>query len=111
MKNNFNISFDDISTSNYWIDLEQNSDNTSVPILMATPISPPYHIHVHCIQEHRIVMSSAVDGFVRVAGCEVAGVAVQKFKSSRTGLVVCLAQVEGPIVEGFFCLGELNTTT
>ena len=46
------------------------------------------------------------DGFVRVAGCEVAGVTIQKFKSSRTGLVVCLAQVEGPIVEGFFCLGE-----
>ena len=56
-----------------------------------------------------IVMSSAVDGFVRVAGCEVAGVTVQKFKSSRTGLVVCLAQVEGPIVEGFFCLGEHTT--
>ena len=55
-------------------------------------------------------MSSAVDGFVRVAGCEVAGVAVQKFKSSKTGLVVCLAQVEGPIVEGFFCLGEHTTT-
>ena len=49
---------------------------------------------------------SSVDGFIRVAGCEVAGVTTQKFKSSRTGLVVCLAQVEGPIVEGFFCLGE-----
>lgn len=47
-----------------------------------------------------------VDGFVRVAGCEVAGVTVEKFRSSKTGLVVCLAQVEGPIVEGFFCLGE-----
>ena len=50
-------------------------------------------------------MSSA-EGFELVAGCEVAGVAVQKFKSTRTGLVVCLAQVEGPLVEGYFCLGE-----
>ena len=49
-----------------------------------------------------------VDGFVRVAGCEVAGVTVEKFRSSKTGLVVCLAQVEGPIVEGFFCLGECS---
>lgn len=50
--------------------------------------------------------SVSEDGFVRVAGCAVAGVTIQKFKSSRTGLVVCLAQVEGPIVEGFFCLGK-----
>ena len=50
-------------------------------------------------------MSSSTNGFVRVAGCEVAGVTIEKFKSSRTGLAVCLAQVEGPIVEGFFCLG------
>lgn len=49
---------------------------------------------------------SSVDGFELVAGCEVAGVTVQKFKSTRTGVVVCLAQVEGPLVEGFFCLGE-----
>jgi hypothetical protein len=70
--------------------------------LIATPIAPPNHIHVYSI----CIMSSSMDGFVRVAGCQVAGVAVQKFKSSRTGLVVCLAQVEGPIVEGFFCLGE-----
>ena len=49
---------------------------------------------------------SSMDGFVRVAGCEVAGVTIQKFKSTRTGLVVCLAQVEGPTVQGFFCLGE-----
>ena len=52
---------------------------------------------------------SSVDGFVRVAGCEVAGVTIQKFKSTRTGLVVCLAEVEGPIVEGFFCLGEYTS--
>ena len=49
--------------------------------------------------------SQLVDGFELVARCEVAGVTVQKFKSTRTGVVVCLAQVEGPLVEGFFCLG------
>ena len=48
---------------------------------------------------------SSTEGYVLVARCEVAGVTVQKFKSTRTGLVVCLAQVEGPLVEGFFCLG------
>ena len=47
-----------------------------------------------------------MDGYELVADCEVAGVAVHKFKSIRTGLVVCLAQVEGPLVEGFFCLGK-----
>lgn len=47
-----------------------------------------------------------MDGYELVADCEVAGVVVRKFKSIRTGLVVCLAQVEGPLVEGFFCLGK-----
>ena len=49
-----------------------------------------------------------MEGFVAVAGCEVAGVKVHKFKSTRTGMVVCLAEVEGPLVEGYFCLGELE---
>ena len=49
---------------------------------------------------------AGVDGYELLAECEVAGVTVQKFKSTRTGLVVCLAQVEGPLVEGYFCLGE-----
>jgi len=44
--------------------------------------------------------------FVEVASCEVAGVPVKKYKSERTGLVACLAQVEGPMVNGFLCLGE-----
>ena len=47
-----------------------------------------------------------MEGFVAVAGCEVAGVKVHKFKSTRTGMVVCLAEVEGPLVEGYFCLGQ-----
>ena len=32
-------------------------------------------------------------------------VPVTKYRSSRTGLTVCIAQVEGPLVNGFFCLG------
>ena len=44
--------------------------------------------------------------FVKIASCQVAGVLASKYKSSRTGLVVCLAQVEGPLVNGYVCLGE-----
>lgn len=38
--------------------------------------------------------------------CTVAGILVQKLRSTRTGLVVCVANVEGPLVNGYFCLGE-----
>lgn len=31
---------------------------------------------------------------------------VKKYRSSRTGLRVVVAQVEGPIVNGYLCLGE-----
>lgn len=31
---------------------------------------------------------------------------VHKFKSSLTGLTVILAEVGGPVVNGYFCLGE-----
>ncbi|PIK38225.1 hypothetical protein BSL78_24935 [Apostichopus japonicus] len=31
-------------------------------------------------------------------------VPVTKYKSKRTGLTICLAEVEGPLVNGFFCL-------
>jgi len=41
-----------------------------------------------------------------LAECTVAGVRVQKLKSTRTGILVYLAQVEGPLVNGYFCLGE-----
>ena len=41
-----------------------------------------------------------------VAECTVAGVRVEKLRSTKTGIVVCLAHVEGPLVNGFFCLGE-----
>ena len=31
---------------------------------------------------------------------------VLKYKSKQTGLQVVIAQVGGPLVNGFFCLGE-----
>lgn len=33
---------------------------------------------------------------------------VFKYKSKKTGLTVCIAQVEGPLVNGYFCLGNVN---
>lgn len=42
-----------------------------------------------------------------LASCTVGGVRVQKLRSTKTGIVVCLAQVEGPLVNGYFCLGQL----
>ena len=47
--------------------------------------------------------------YEQLAECTVAGVRVQKLRSTRTGIVVCLANVEGPLVNGFFCLGQYNT--
>ncbi len=31
---------------------------------------------------------------------------VYKYRSEKTGLTVAIAQVEGPLVNGFFCLGQ-----
>ena len=47
----------------------------------------------------------SVMSYRTLAECTVAGVRVQKLKSSRTGILVYLAQVEGPLVNGYFCLG------
>lgn len=44
-------------------------------------------------------------GYELLAECTVAGVPVQKLRSTRTGIVVCVVQVEGPLVNGYFCLG------
>lgn len=33
---------------------------------------------------------------------------VHKYVSSNTGLTVFIAEVEGPVVSGFFCLGKHN---
>ena len=30
---------------------------------------------------------------------------VKKYKSLRTGLTVCMANVSGPLVNGYFCVG------
>jgi hypothetical protein len=34
-------------------------------------------------------------------------VPVHKYKSNATGLIVVIAEVEGPVVHGYFCLGKL----
>lgn len=31
---------------------------------------------------------------------------VKKYRSSRTGLTVVIADVDGPVVNGYFCLGN-----
>lgn len=43
--------------------------------------------------------------YEELASCEVAGVPVRKYRSLKSGVVVCIAQVEGPLVNGYFCLG------
>ena len=50
--------------------------------------------------------SSTANGYKELASCQVAGVRVSKYKSNKTGLVVCLAEVEGPLVNGYICLGK-----
>ena len=32
-------------------------------------------------------------------------IAIQKYRSKRTGIQFCFAQVPGPVVNGFLCLG------
>ena len=47
---------------------------------------------------YEVVSSVTADG----------NVPVTKYKSLKTGLNVCIAQVEGPLVNGYFCLGNLT---
>ena len=56
-------------------------------------------------------MSAAEKSYEELASCKVAGVPVGKYRSLRTGLVVCIAQVEGPLVHGYFCLGKRERDT
>ena len=49
--------------------------------------------------------------FTEVSSCVISGVQVKKLKSNSTGLVVCIAQVEGPLVNGYFCLGNSQYIT
>ena len=35
-------------------------------------------------------------------------VSVHKYKSKKTGLTVYIADVEGPVVCGYFCLGKIR---
>lgn len=43
--------------------------------------------------------------YEELACCEVAGVHVRKLRSRKTGMLVCLAAVQGPMVNGYFALG------
>ena len=52
------------------------------------------------------VLSELRMSYETLAECTVVGVRVQKLRSTRTGIVVYLAHVEGPLVNGYFCLGE-----
>ena len=36
-------------------------------------------------------------------------VPITKYRSKKTGLTVFIAQVEGPLVNGYFCLGKIMT--
>ena len=47
-----------------------------------------------------------MEGYDLLASCTIGGVLVRKYRSQLTGLAVCLAQVEGPLVSGYFCLGK-----
>lgn len=31
---------------------------------------------------------------------------IEKYRSLRTGLTVCVANVQGPLVNGYFCIGR-----
>ena len=46
------------------------------------------------------------EAFELLASCNIGGVLAEKYRSLRSGIVVCLAHVEGPLVNGFFCLGK-----
>ena len=63
------------------------------------PITAADHPELHCTD--CTVMAYSV-----VSSCVVSGVEVQKLRSTRTGLVVCTAPVEGPLVNGYFVLGS-----
>lgn len=58
-------------------------------------------MHVRTYHAYAYKMAS----YTELASCTVGGVEVRKLKSNKTGIVVCLAQVEGPLVNGYFCLG------
>lgn len=49
-----------------------------------------------------------VDGNFLLVGSSKANdlIPVHKYKSSLTGLTVVLAEVDGPVVNGYFCLGK-----
>lgn len=46
-------------------------------------------------------------GFELISSLEAYNkIPVYEFKSRRTGLTLVIAEVEGPVVNGYFCLGK-----
>ena len=50
--------------------------------------------------------SNPEDFYECVASCKIGGVPVLKYVSKRTKMIISIAQVEGPLVNGYFCLGS-----
>ncbi|XP_011407072.2 PREDICTED: uncharacterized protein C05D11.1-like [Amphimedon queenslandica] len=48
--------------------------------------------------------SNPEDFYECVASCKIGGVPVLKYVSKRTKMIISIAQVEGPLVNGYFCL-------
>ena len=47
-----------------------------------------------------------MSNFALVSSADVSGIInVKKYRSKETGLVICFAHVDGPLVNGYFCLG------
>ena len=66
-------------------------------------------VNYHAYRPHPVLHMAEKEGqFELLASCTIGGVLAQKYRSLKTGIVVCLAQVEGPLVNGFFCLGKYN---
>lgn len=38
-------------------------------------------------------------------------VPISKYVSEKTGITVIIGQVDGPVVNGFFCLGKIHSIT
>ncbi len=55
---------------------------------------------------HSNAMASESDFNLLYSGKANNVIPVYKYASKKTGLTVVIAQVEGPLVNGYFCLGE-----
>jgi len=48
-----------------------------------------------------------MEGFELISTAIVSDIIpIRKYRSKATGITVCIANVDGPLVNGYFCLGE-----